>query len=437
MKQRLLLVALFSSLLLLGAAGRATQAQVETPARARQVIVRLKSPGDRVRFRLKHAAPIVDGGPDNQTLLVQVAGTNDREFTSIAQDPFVASVELNVDLGLDLNAQWTTAFDAGGGPRHYEGQPLVPQVNDVMAPSLTTGAGVTVAVLDTGISLRHPLLSGKVLPGWNFIDNNANTDDVPANPVGRTLSTEELPAAPTVQAAIADQAVGHGTAVAGVVSVIAPDAKLLPVKILNSDGRGTLWGLIRGIQFAVARGARVLNISVSTPVQSRLLDQTLRDAYQAGALVVASAGNENSAEPRYPAAGPKVVGVAALTNENIKAAFSNFGPTVDVSAPGVDVITTFWDGTYVTWSGTSFSAPIVSGQAALLFALAPDFRSGEVARLIEKTSHSLDELNPDFAGQLGRADGGLVDIDASVAEALRRFEDHGPGDDWIGDDLQR
>lgn len=407
MTQRLLLVSLilFS---LLGAAGAGTCAQVDAAAGPKQVIVHLKPGADKTRFAQKHGTPILDGDPDNQSLLVQISGQYERESATIAMDPIVSWVELNVDLGLDLNAQWTTAFDGDGGPRHYAGQLALPQVNDVTAPALADGSGVTVAVLDTGISLRHPLLAGKVLTGWNFIDNNANTDDIPLTPPDRQGTAEP--------------AVGHGTAVAGMVAVIAPGARLLPVKVLNSSGQGTIWGLCQGIKFALARDARVLNISVSTPVRSKLLDQTIRDAYAAGALVVASAGNENSDDPRYPAANPHVMGVAALTNDNVKAPFSNFGPSVDVAAPGVDVITTFWDGTFVQWSGTSFSAPIVSGQAALLFSLVPVMDGKDVGRLIETTSHSVDDWNPGFAGQLGHGNAGLVDIDASVAAAQKLLQ---------------
>lgn len=404
MKQRRLLFAIFSVFLFLGAAAAGTGAHADPPQPSRRMIVRLKHGADWLRFFRKHGLSVVDSDLANDTFLVQISGPYERTASSLTQDPFAFFVELNVDLGLDLNAQWTTAFDSAGAPRPYEGQPLVPQVNAVDAARLTGGAGVTVAVLDTGISTRPARLAGKVLPGWNFIDNNADTDDVPAMVDGR-------PTGP-------DHAVGHGTAVAGMVAVIAPETKLLPVKVLNAEGQGTLWGLVRGIQFAVARGARVVNISLSTPVRSKLLDQVLRDARAAGALVVAAAGNENSSEPRYPAASPHVLGVAALTSDNIKAAFSNFGPSVDVSAPGVDVITTFWDGTFVMWSGTSFAAPIVSGQAALLYSIGPRFDGGDVAKLIEKTSISLDTLNPDYAGQLGSGGGGLVDVDASIAAAL-------------------
>src|SRR5262249_53018753 len=144
--------------------------------------------------------------------------------------------------------QLTSTFDGSGGPKAYQGQTGVAQVNFNGAAQLADGSGVTVAILDTGISLRSTLVAPQVLPGKNSLDGNTNTDDAP-------------PGLDYNGNGVVDEAAGHGTMIAGIVLRFAPKAQLLPVKVLNSDGYGTLWAATEGIRYAVAQRARVLNLS--------------------------------------------------------------------------------------------------------------------------------------------------------------------------------
>jgi subtilisin family serine protease len=289
--------------------------------------------------------------------------------------------------------QWVSIFDGGGsGAQHYATQPAIPQVNFGPTAAQADGSGVIVAILDTGIA-PHPALAGQLIPGWNFVDNSADTTDRPTH-----LDTNAN--------GHFDEAVGHGTMIAGLVARFAPRARLLPVKVLNSDGMGNVWDLISGIRYAVARGAKVINLSLGFRLDSSLLNAAIQDSWQAGVVVVTSAGNANSERPQFPAATSIPVTVAALDNQNRKASFSNFGSPVDLDAPGVEVVSTFWDGNYASWSGTSFSTGIITAAVALVRSVAPGLRADKVVRLIQATSHNVDAQNPAFRGKLDGGGGG-------------------------------
>ncbi|HTE16859.1 MAG TPA: S8 family serine peptidase, partial [Armatimonadota bacterium] len=149
--------------------------------------------------------------------------------------------------------------------------------------------------------------------------------------------------------------------------------------------------------------------------------------HKKGVLIVASAGNDDTDRKQYPAAFSFTVTVAALAPDNTKASFSNYGSGVDVCAPGVDVVSTFWDGSYVQWSGTSFAAGIISGVAAVVASHAPRLKVDEVARAIIRSGRSVDAENPQYRGKLGPSDGGLVDVTAALAAADARGEGGGGG----------
>jgi len=377
-------------------------------ASAGGVIVRLRPGANAARIHRQYRVLVQDVTADGLLELVKSPpGTPDLQTATVMQfDPQVVMAEPNVPLIVaELDAQWITSFDGDRTPRAVPGPVALPaQVNYGNTAGLADGGGVTVAILDTGISLRHPALAGKVLAGWSFIDDSPNSDDAPAH---LDSNGNGQP----------DEAAGHGTAVAGIVSRFAPGASLLPVKVMNSDGAGSVWTTIQGIRYAVAHRARVLNLSLGTPFASRVLAKEIQDAGAAGAVVIATAGNRNSRQPQYPAAFPGVLGVAALNANNTKASFSNYGSSVDLDAPGVNVVSTYWDGTYVSWSGTSFAAPMVSGEAALVLSAAPSLGAGQASGLVLATSNSVNRWNPAYVGQLGRGSAGLIDVYAGVLAA--------------------
>lgn len=257
----------------------------------------------------------------------------------------------------------------------------------------TRGEGVVVAVLDTGVDFSHPVLAGRLLEGRDFVDGDNNPLD---EPNGR--------------------AAGHGTFVSGIVALVAPDSKILPVRVLNSSGSGTLFDVARGIVYAADQGAGVVNLSLGTYRDSRTLEEAVRYAAARGAVVVASVGNQSTQNHRstllYPARYDEVAAVAATDADDLMATFSNWGKKTDLCAPGVNIYSSYLGGSYAWWSGTSPSAAFVSGAAALLRAQHPAWDASQVSGRLEGTAVNIDALNdPRLRGKLGA---GRIDLEAAT-----------------------
>jgi subtilisin family serine protease len=227
---------------------------------------------------------------------------------------------------------------------------------------------VVVAVLDTGIDPAHADLQGKLVEGYDYVNNDQDPSD--------------------------DN--GHGTAVAGIVAADSDNrigiagycwsCRLMPVKVLGADGTGFASGLAQGIVWATDHGARVLNLSLGGPVEDATLAGATQYAWLHGVLVVAAAGNEGSLTLDYPAALPNVLSVAASDQNDRLYSFSNSGARV--AAPGENS-TTARGGGYVSFLGTSSAAPVVSGIAALAFSLVPSATPAQVERALETTAVSI------------------------------------------------
>lgn len=289
-------------------------------------------------------------------------------------------------------------FDRRPQPGAFPTQPAFVQINlngtrrtrpRPGAPSRSPG--VVVAVLDTGVDPSHPLLSGRLNPGFNALD--------PTRPPDERLDGAH------------NRAYGHGTMIAGLIAHIAPDARILPVRVLDADGDGSTSSVLAGLRFALRNGARVVNMSFSTTVKSDLLEEALDEAEAAGVLIVAAAGNDGAETRHYPAAYSHVLSVAALDADDRKASFSSYGSHVRLSAPGLAIRSAFAGNEYATWSGTSFAAPLASAAAALLLhqegALGPE----DVVDRLCRTARPIDHLNPAYDGRLGS---GLLDVAAAL-----------------------
>src|SRR6202008_4470883 len=275
-----------------------------------------------------------------------------------------------------------------------------------------SGTGV-VAVIDTGVDVNHPGLVAVLLPGYDFTRNQPGASEWLDVPLlnGTTSQTNEAPDPVVVQqssAAILDQssaaildggpysAFGHGTMTCGLVHLVAPSTRILPLKAFTSNGTGYLSNIIAALYYAVSHNANIVNMSFDVKTSSAALNQAVSYANQKGLVLVAAAGNESTSAPVYPAAlDGKVAGIASTTDWDARSSFSNYGNTdVWVAAPGEYVISTFPGGTYGSASGTSFSSPLVAGTSALFLSASPSLTHPHAPSSLSHAIEGTPDLNP-------------------------------------------
>jgi thermitase len=238
--------------------------------------------------------------------------------------------------------------------------------------NINTGSDdVPIAIIDSGVDPTHPDLASKLLAGYNFIADNADTHDV----------------------------LGHGTAVAGSAAAlsnnytgiagVAWNNPIMPLVVLNSNNYATYSDIANAITYAADRGIKVINISIGGSSSSSTLQNAVNYAWNKGVVIFASAMNNSSSTPYYPAACNNVVAVSATTKDDTLASFSSYGNWVDISAPGVSILTTNKGGSYGSWSGTSFSSPISAGLAALIMSANPSLTNQQAVDIIKDNADDL------------------------------------------------
>jgi subtilisin family serine protease len=274
--------------------------------------------------------------------------------------------------------------------RAYVQQPAVAVLRVDDATRSGRGAGAVVAVIDSGVDPDHPLLRNALLPGYDFTRDRSGAtewDDVldqrtrailgqrtrailgasqvmPLN--ASTLAVLDSTQTSQLDPTTVPPAFGHGTMVAGVIHRVAPEAKILPLKAFDGNGSGRISDVIRAIYYAVDRGVTVINMSFSVEELSPELMRAVNYAADRGVACVASAGNDGRQVLVYPAALGNVLGVASTTADDHLSLFSNYGrDLVTIAAPGEDVVTSYPGGGWALASGTSFSAPWISGITAV------------------------------------------------------------------------
>jgi subtilisin family serine protease len=212
------------------------------------------------------------------------------------------------------------------------------------------------------------------------------------------LNASTLAVVDQASAAVLDDpgnvAYGHGTMVAGVVHLAAPSAKIMPLKAFGPNGQGYTSDILRAIYYATQKGAKVLNMSFSRSTSSAELKRAIDNAVAKGLIAVASAGNDGSSAAVYPAAYDNVIGVASTSNADVRSSFSNYGSTnVWVAAPGEAIITTYPWGSFAAVWGTSFSAPYVAGEAAVLAGMQGGVSNSQVSSLVSRAKRLTSDLN--------------------------------------------
>lgn len=289
---------------------------------------------------------------------------------------------------------------------HYEAINL-PKTWDVIK-----SANIIVAVVDTGVSFTHPDLQGIFVQGYDFVDN----DNDPTDPA---------------------KDVSHGTHVTGTIAALSNNGKgvagvnwggygikIMPIRVLGADGSGTLDAVAQGVRYAADHGAKIINMSLGGGGDSQILRDAIQYAYNKGVTIVCAAGNENG-PVSYPAKYPETIAVAAVRYDLQRAPYSNYGPEVDVAAPGGDtsvdqngdgyadgVLSTAWTpsngDTYMFLQGTSMAAPHVAGVAALLYASGKT-QPEEIRAALKNTAKDLGPTGEDdYYGA------GLIDAYAAI-----------------------
>jgi subtilisin family serine protease len=263
------------------------------------------------------------------------------------------------------------------------------------SPALANSSGrrVRIAILDTGLSPSATALWAKVDASRNFVETGRPAYDQPTR---NDTSGEGIP----------DEAVGHGTVVAGIIDAVAPNCRLLVARVANSDGFASSWDVLQAIQFAVLNGAEVVNISLASRERSLLVELVIREAELAGVTVVASIGNDNRHDAYEPAGTSSVVTVSAVDLNAQKASFSNWHAHADVAAPGASVVSRDWDGGGVQWSGTSFSAAFVSGAIGDCLRRRNRNIPFFVRFALDLSGENINDRNPAYKGKLGK----LLDV---------------------------
>ncbi|HXS98478.1 MAG TPA: S8 family serine peptidase [Candidatus Limnocylindrales bacterium] len=292
----------------------------------------------------------------------------------------------------------------------YTNQAAAGIINLTQAQKFATGNNVLIGFLDTGADFTHPVLAGSLVPGWDFTNNTPGgsavatlndlqsttniLDDMQSttnildsnSELVLTQSTtnilDELQSTTNIldqsTTNILDQsttnildskpadAYGHGTMVAGVIHLVAPRAKLMPLRTFTNDGGANISAIVAAIYYAIDHKVQVLNMSFSMTTASIELSKAITAANAANMIIVASAGNEGANMTVYPAGLNNVIGVGSTNDYDQRSSFSNYGPVVTLAAPGEQIITTYPQNRYAAGWGTSFSAPFVAGGAALL-----------------------------------------------------------------------
>jgi len=292
----------------------------------------------------------------------------------------------------------------------YAAQPAaqIIRLTDAQHGFNISGTGI-VAVIDTGVDTSHPVLQPVLLTGYDFTRNQPGASewlDIPQLDGNTTSGADGTVIVQQSSAAVLDQssaavldggpysAFGHGTMTTGLVHLVAPKAKILPLKAFTSSGTGYLSNIVAALYYAVQHQANVVNMSFDVSTPSAALSQAVSYANQKGVVLVAAAGNESTSSAVYPAAlSASVMGIASTSDSDTRSTFSNYGNTdVWIAAPGEYVISTFPGGTYASASGTSFSSPLVAGTAALLLSAKASLNQSNASSAL---SHAI-LLTPDL-----------------------------------------
>lgn len=408
----------------------------------------------------RHGLSVVDvvrGGVDQVVLVDLPTNRNSAEVEAeVAEDSEVAGFERDrrIDVSersVSSNLTQSTAaiLEAFGTsypvgyfgatvPSSYVAQHAWSILQLDQAQARATGNSI-VAVIDTGVDATHPVLRGVVMPGYDFTRKTAGVASDLADLSQSTAAILEQSTAAILEqstaaileqngvtllnqstAAILEQstaaileglppAFGHGTMVAGLIHYVAPTARIMPLKAFRADGSSKLSDIVRAVYYAVDNGARVVNMSFSTPESSHSLSYAIKYANKR-AITVAAAGNEGLITKMFPAAFSGVIGVGSSTGTDRRSSFSNYGTSgAKFAVLGEVLVTTYPGAHWAAVSGTSFSTALMSGALAMMVQVDPQLTGGDASSELRTKAIPI----PGFAD-------GRINLPAVLAETLKR-----------------
>lgn len=373
--------------------------------RTQEMTVTLQPGSDIEAFNAQHNTYVMEQLPGTDSYLLGVLDgavvtdklaevTGDQDLLVADRNYVFKPAEIHQISHAFLD-QISHAFLDTQSPVSFYGQPMAANLRLAQAQNLTQGAGVRVAVIDTGIDMNHPLFAGRIAgPIFDFVDNDGSPQEEPGG-----------------------NGYGHGTFVAGLIALTAPQATIMPLRAFDKDGIATSFTIAKAIRHAADNGAQVINLSFGLLQQDTFIKDVLSYAY-ARSYMVAAAGNDNQNTIHFPATHKsKTLGVTSVTDGDLKAAFSNYNADVQVAAPGVNLYSAYPGNRWAWWSGTSFSTALVSGEAALILSLRPSLNRSAVNSIITSCGKSINSLNPAYNGKLGKV---RIDYLTAVNQTLNR-----------------
>ncbi|WP_407312619.1 S8 family serine peptidase [Desulfosporosinus sp. SB140] len=354
-----------------------------------RVVVKLSPGTDPEKLAKMMNAEIVRKGPLHYTTLALPKNQYDSIIDQLTKAPGVLSVQpvriLKTSTAKTMSINPTDPL--------YSQEWGLTKIEAQKAWNLGfTGSGIIVAVVDTGVDLNHPDLKDNILPGYNAI----------TGVTGSTTTQDNN---------------GHGTHVSGIIAAeangvgvvgVAYQAKILPVKALTKQGEGTDDCIADGITWAADHGAKIINLSLGSDSEGDVLKEALQYASNKGCLIVAAGGNQedNLTTISYPAADPLVLAVTATDSKDQIASFSLPGPQAGLAAPGVNIVSDYWQNSsgYAALDGTSMASPFVAGVAALVWSAHPDLSVQQVRLALENSALDLGSAGRDNSYGYGRVD---------------------------------
>jgi len=395
--------------------GLAAQAGAATP-----VILQIAPTASITKIVATLGGTLIDSIPGANTYLVNVPLLPTSSLLSLLG---VQWMEVNTGVALQpVPKPLVLTVPPNTVPDWYKKQPAMGLIRAQNALPYSTGRGVVIADLNSMVDVRHPALIGHLTSGYDFVATkpagatamNQSSSSFVDQSSSSFLDQSSSSFMDQSSSSFVDQssssfvdganpAYSHGTFCAGIIAAIAPDSMIMPLRVFDDQGSADLFYIAKAIRYAVQQGAQVINMSLGTLQDSKAIRSAVDFAVKSNVVPVASAGNNNTSAPQYPAAYPGVITTAATDLLDKKASFSNYGSAVYVDSPGVNIFSAYPGGYYSIASGTSFAAPMVAATAGLVRSL----KATGISSAIAAGAINIDSKNPNYARQLGY---GRIDV---------------------------